>query len=91
LFHWNLECHEEDFPWEVFPSLSSFQHKKINMWDLAISWGNTLWILTKIWAIVHSMSSLLNTQSTTYSILLGRANAYWVKYHWWGKWSSISR
>jgi hypothetical protein len=23
-FHWNLEWHEEDFPWKVFPSLSSY-------------------------------------------------------------------
>ena len=56
-FHWNLECHEEDFPWEVLPSISSCQHKERNMWDSAISWRDTLRILGKIWATLHSMSS----------------------------------
>jgi hypothetical protein len=73
------------------PSLSSCQYKKENMWNLTISWGNTLRILVKIWAVVHLMSSSLNTQLATHSILLWRTDAYWPKYHWCGKWRSVGR
>jgi len=77
-FHWNMECHEEYLSWEVFPSISSCQHKEINIWDSKISWQNTLPVLGKIWATVHSMPSSSNTRSAAHSIFLWRIDAYWL-------------
>jgi len=77
-FNWNMEWHEEDLPWEVFPSISSSQYKKRNMWDSAISWRDTFRVLGKIWAIVYSMPSSSNTRSAAHSIFLWRINAYWL-------------
>jgi hypothetical protein len=44
-FHWNLKCYKKDFPSEVFPNISSCQHKERNMCDSAISWRDTLRVL----------------------------------------------
>jgi len=65
------------FPWEVFSSISSCQHKERNMWDLEISWRDTFRVLGMIWATVHSMPSSLNTRSAAHSIFLWRIDAYW--------------
>jgi len=88
-FHWNMEWHEEDFPWKIFPNISSCQHKKRNMWDSTISWGDTLRVLGKIWATVHSMPS--SSDTVAHSIFLWRTDAYWPQYHWCSKWRGIGR